>query len=317
MRSKQNPRSKKARRARQFRTMICLACACVILAGALYTAAWIQNRNRIEKEAQLYQQMYAPASDEATSPPSIPPATPSAGPVSTPDVLPEVNDLPIPTPDADTQILTLPSAPPVQDSFDELLAYNPDTVGYLQIDDFVSLPVVQRENDNEYYLTHNFSGTESPEGALFLDGLNRLVPEDDCLIVYGHNMQNGTMFGDLKLYLDLSYFRSCPLVHFDTLYENRLYAPFAAFSASVDPGDASYFDVRQFIFDPDSFDHFVLSLRSRSYCDVPLDVQYGDRLLLLVTCDSSHADGRMILALRALRDGENAEDTAALIAQAG
>ena len=118
MRSKQNPRSKKARRARQFRTLICLACACVILAGALYTAAWIQNRNRIEKEAQLYQQMYAPASDEATLPPSTPPETPSAEPVSTPDVLPEVNDLPIPTPDADTQILTLPSAPPAQDSFE-------------------------------------------------------------------------------------------------------------------------------------------------------------------------------------------------------
>ncbi len=60
--------------------------------------------------------------------------------------------------------------------------HNADTVGYLDIEKTISLPVVQRENDNEYYLTHNFDGEESQEGTLFLDGANRLVPEDDCLI---------------------------------------------------------------------------------------------------------------------------------------
>lgn len=229
---------------------------------------------------------------------------------------PVVNDVLLPTPDSGTLVLALETPPPVQESFSELLGYNADTVGFLQIDDIVSLPVVQRVNDNEYYLTHTFSGAESAEGALFLDGMNLLVPEDDCLIVYGHNMQNGTMFGDLKLYRELYFLRGCPPVAFDTIYENRLYAPFAVFIASMDAGDASYFDVRQFVFDESGFNAFVSSLRARSEHDVPIDVQYGDSLLLLVTCDNAEADGRLIVAFRALREDETPESVAALLAQA-
>ena len=229
---------------------------------------------------------------------------------------PVVNDVLLPTPDSGTLVLALETPPPVQESFSELLGYNADTVGFLQIDDIVSLPVVQRVNDNEYYLTHTFSGAESAEGALFLDGMNLLVPEDDCLIVYGHNMQNGTMFGDLKLYRELYFLRGCPPVAFDTIYENRLYAPFAVFIASMEAGDASYFDVRQFVFDESNFNAFVSSLRARSEYDVPIDVQYGDSLLLLVTCDNAEADGRLIVAFRALREDETPEAVAALLAQA-
>lgn len=229
---------------------------------------------------------------------------------------PVVSDVLLPTPDSGTLVLALETPPPVQESFSELLGYNADTVGFLQIGDIVSLPVVQRVNDNEYYLTHAFSGAESAEGALFLDGMNLLVPEDDCLIVYGHNMQNGTMFGDLKLYRELYFLRGCPPVAFDTIYENRLYAPFAVFIASMEAGDASYFDVRQFVFDESDFNAFVSSLRARSEYDVPIDVRYGDSLLLLVTCDNAEADGRLIVAFRALREDETSESVAALLAQA-
>ena len=229
---------------------------------------------------------------------------------------PVVSDVLLPTPDSGTLVLALETPPPVQESFSELLGYNADTVGFLQIGDIVSLPVVQRVNDNEYYLTHTFSGAESAEGALFLDGMNLLVPEDDCLIVYGHNMQNGTMFGDLKLYRELYFLRGCPPVAFDTIYENRLYAPFAVFIASMEAGDASYFDVRQFVFDESDFNAFVSSLRARSEYDVPIDVRYGDSLLLLVTCDNAEADGRLIVAFRALREDETSESVAELLAQA-
>ena len=229
---------------------------------------------------------------------------------------PVVSDVLLPTPDSGTLVLALETPPPVQESFSELLGYNADTVGFLQIGDIVSLPVVQRVNDNEYYLTHTFSGAESAEGALFLDGMNLLVPEDDCLIVYGHNMQNGTMFGDLKLYRELYFLRGCPPVAFDTIYENRLYAPFAVFIASMEAGDASYFDVRQFVFDESDFNAFVSSLRAHSEYDVPIDVRYGDSLLLLVTCDNAEADGRLIVAFRALREDETSESVAALLAQA-
>lgn len=252
------------------------------------------------------------ASDVGASTATPSDAAASGGGVSEP----VVSDVLLPTPDSGTLVLALETPPPVQESFSELLGYNADTVGFLQIGDIVSLPVVQRVNDNEYYLTHTFSGAESAEGALFLDGMNLLVPEDDCLIVYGHNMQNGTMFGDLKLYRELYFLRGCPPVAFDTIYENRLYAPFAVFIASMEAGDASYFDVRQFVFDESDFNAFVSSLRARSEYDVPIDVRYGDSLLLLVTCDNAEADGRLIVAFRALREDETSESVAELLAQA-
>lgn len=230
-------------------------------------------------------------------------------PVNTPDAdMPVPVDEPIPTPDADTLVFALPTAPPVQDSFKTLLAANPDTVGFLEIDGMLSLPVVQRPNDNDYYLDHSFEGAKALEGTLFLDGMNRLVPEDDCLIVYGHNMKNRTMFGRLSAYGDVAHLRQYPVVHFDTLYENRSYVAFAAFSASMKPGDSHYFDVRNFIFDEDGFNNFVLKLQGRSVFTSPIDVRCGDHLLLLVTCDYSNREGRFILALRQLRADENEGD---------
>ncbi len=242
--------------------------------------------------------------DAPTAKPSpVPTDAPSAAPPPGAD-MPVVEDLPIPTPGGDTLVLALPTAPPVQSSFDSLLSVNPDTVGFLDIEEMLSLPVVQRKNDNEYYLSHSFEGIEAREGTLFLDGMNRLVPEDDCLIVYGHNMKNRTMFGRLSAYGKLDFLRRHSVIHFDTLYDNRDYVVFAAFTASMVPGDSSYFDVRNFMFDEVEFNKFVLKLQSRSRFSIPVDVRYGDRLLLLVTCDYSNREGRFILALRQLREDE-------------
>lgn len=247
-----------------------------------------------------------PTPEITIAPTSVPSPTPTAVPFGAD--MPVVDDEPIPTPGADTKVYALPTAPPVQASFDALLALNPETVGFLDIEGMLSLPVAQRENDNEYYLSHTFEGDDASEGALFLDGMNRLVPEDDCLIVYGHNMKNDTMFGKLDLYEDVAYLRQHPVIRFDTIYENRSYVAFAAFTASMRPGSRRYFDVRKFLFDEAEFDKFVLKLQSRSLYRVPVGVRYGDRLLLLVTCDYTNPEGRFILALRQLRADETEGD---------
>ena len=254
--------------------------------------------------------------------------TPTPAPTSTPTVTPAPTatplptdpvavDVPLTTPGADTLILSLPTPPPVQESFAALLGHNPDTVGFLELPDMLSLPVVQRLDDNDYYLTHSFDGVAAEEGALFLDGINRLIPEDDCLIVYGHNMKNGSMFGPLHLYGDGDYMRAHPLARFDTLYENRTYVPVAAFAASTDPADARYFDVRQFLFDETGFELYTLRLQARSLWPCPVDLRYGDRLLLLVTCDYTAREGRFILAMRQLRPDEDPEAVAQRVRESG
>lgn len=322
-------------------TVICILLGVVTVALVGYAAGWYANRARIEQEQAQYQSLYtrsestphetltpvsaAPTSAAAPVQTLIPDPT-AAAPIVTPvpdptvEVLvtveptpsplayPEVVDVPLATANADTLILSLPTPPPIQDSFSELLTINPDTVGYLEIPDLLSLPVVQRENDNTFYLNHSFDGGEALEGTLFLDGVNRLSPEDDSLIVYGHNMKNGTMFGSLSRFEEREFIRSHPIVRFDTLYENRVYVPFAAFTASMDPDDPHYFEVRRFIFDEEGFELFTLKLQARSMFRLPVDVVPGDRLLLLVTCDYTNREGRFILALRQLRSDEREAD---------
>lgn len=304
------------------RRTIILLCAIVILGGAFYTGTWLAKRSYIIRKSNEYSSLYQPlpttaintvqpATAAPTSEPTPPPVLP------TDDVsLPSIVDQPIATPDSDTLVLALPTAPPVQSSFDDLLKLNPDTIGFLRINDLISLPVVQRENNNDYYLSHNFEQETADEGTLFLDGMNRLIPEDDCLIIYGHNMHNGTMFGEIDHYNEVDFLKAHPLVHFDTLYENRTYVPIAAFPASMNPENGSYFDVRQIAFDQTSFDLFLMRLKSRSVVQIPADAYYGDRLLLLVTCDYTKDDGRFILALRQLRANETEEEAASMIQQA-
>ena len=325
-------RSPRARRHQLF----CLACALIILGCVAYVAGYFAEQGRVRREGEVYRAMYSPAPLETQAPvatataTAIPtaaisptPAATAAGsptptaspaPAATPTPEAQVVDEPLPTPNENTIVLSLPTEPPPQESFAELLRYNPDTVGYLTIGEIVDLPVVQRENDNEYYLTHAYSGEEAREGALFLDGANRL--SDENLIIYGHNMRNGTMFGELSSFGEREFLLKNAVVRFDTLYENALYVPFAMFEASMDENDGHYFDVRQIVFDETSFELFVLKLRGRSVFDVPVEVEYGDQLLTLVTCSYNDDDGRYIVALRKLREGETQEEIRALMAEA-
>lgn len=280
---------------------VMLLCAVILLGGALYAGNWFFERSRIVEKNERYSQLYQPDANRVSL---------------TDSTLPAVADEPIPTPDSGTLIISLPTAPPVQESFGDLLSLNPETVGFLRIDGVLSLPVVQREYDNAFYLTHSFDLAEADEGTLFLDGMNRLVPEDDCLIVYGHNMHNGSMFGELDHYDELDFLKAHPLVQFDTIYENRTYVPFAAFPASMDPESGSYFDLRQIVFTDETFDLFISRLKSRSVLEIPVDACYGDPLLLLVTCDYTKDDGRFIVALRQLRAKESADEAIATVNKA-
>jgi len=262
----------------------------------------------------------APAETAApTAEPTYEPTRePTAAPTSTPEpfeVAVDATLIPLATPDADTIVYALETPPPNQYAFGDLLALNPETVAFLRIGDFMSLPVVHKANDNEYYLNHNFALEESIAGTLFLDGSNLIVPEDKNLIVYGHNMRNGTMFRPLLQYEQLSFLKENPIVRFDTIHQNRDYVPFAVFTVTADPGSERYMNIRQFLLDEPGWEDYIAEMRRLSMHNIPVDVQYGDNVLLLVTCEYTHNNGRFVVALRALRDGETRQDMTRLINQ--
>lgn len=86
--------------------------------------------------------------------------------------------------------------------FDGLRAVNGDIVAWIQIPGIgVDYPVVQGE-DNEHYLHYTFDGKANKAGSIFLDYRNRAGFTDSKVILYGHNMKDGSMFSNLKKYQD-------------------------------------------------------------------------------------------------------------------
>ena len=84
--------------------------------------------------------------------------------------------------------------------FDALKKINPDIVAWIRIEGLgIDYPVVQGE-DNEHYLNYTFRGEKNAAGSIFLDCRNQADFSDPKIILYGHNMKNGSMFGSLKKY---------------------------------------------------------------------------------------------------------------------
>lgn len=207
----------------------------------------------------------------------------------------------------------------VPERFVQLFAINPDLMGWITAGDAVDEPVVYR--DNEFYLDHSFYQEYSAGGTVFADVENAAWDTDGYVILYGHNMRNGSMFGELEKYRKLEYLKENAAVTLDTVTGEaaKSYVPFAVFDASMMLDDPNYFHLRRFeeyqTGDEARIQAFLDELRQRSLFDVPVDVMVQDRVLALVTCSYGDPDGRMMLFCRELREGETVEDMQALMQQ--
>jgi len=165
------------------------------------------------------------------------------------------------------------------------------------------------QRDNEYYLTHNSLGQRSVTGALFLDETCDLKTVPTQMLIHGHNMKEGAMFGSLKKYKvkDASFYRAHPFIDFNTIYENGRYVIFAVSEVDIRWDRANYLpfwqDVR--FSSADAFMNYVNKARSLSHYRCNVDVQPGDRILTLSTCEGTDDNKRLIVMARRLRDGEN------------
>lgn len=194
------------------------------------------------------------------------------------------------------------AAPPaVQPAIAALQAENPDAVGLLSFGAGRSLYVCQGK-DNYYYMSHQFDGTENPAGMIFMDCRNSLWPRSDNLILYGHNMRDGSRFGTLKRFTEAEYLLAHPTFTLADACETVEYLPFAVFHTTVLTADDAYFAFDKIDFaDEAEFDAYVSEVKARSVLDLPLSVEYGDRLLTLATCSSEHDRGRLVVVCREKR----------------
>lgn len=174
---------------------------------------------------------------------------------------------------------------------------------------------VTQTRDNDFYLTHNAYGGDDVNGAAFFDARCSFFPQDDQIIIHGHNMRGGAVFGRLNNYRDISYLQNHPLITLKTLKGTDYYVPYAITDVNVDPEAGNYFLEVVWKFDPESFADYTGYLKEKSYYSIPVDVEFGDRLLTLSTCSYVYSDSRLVICARKLRNGETPEEMSTLVKQ--
>lgn len=226
------------------------------------------------------------------------PETASSGPVSVTVQPATVN--------APQNVQTPESIPETEDAilpkYQDLYAQNSDLVGWLTIDAIgVDYPVMQTPGDNEYYLRRGFDKVYSLAGSLFLDENCRITsPSTANWLIYGHNMSDSSMFGQLDKYAEESFYREHPTFEFDTLYEEMQWQIVAVIRTQVGSDDLPYYT----FFDASSerdWQAKYQAVMDLALYDTGVTAQYGDQLLTLSTCGTTSSTTDKRLAVIAKR----------------
>ena len=206
-----------------------------------------------------------------------------------------------------TELVELPPAEPIDETpfssdeayekaevlrdLSELFTQNGDCIGWLCIPDTaINYPVMHTPENPQKYLRRNFYGEYSQSGVPFLD--YRCDLQSDNLILYGHNMKNGTMFSELRNYADPVFCAEHPTIELQTAEGAEKYTVFAV--AAVQKTDAWY----SFIDAADSaeFTGQIETVMQKSLYDIGITPVLGQQIITLSTCYGSGKNGRLIVA---------------------
>lgn len=264
-----------------------------------FVVSFINDRNA-ENEAERLQNELNALKETKPSAEPTPLPTPTPTPVpKKPDATPTPSPTPTPVPPA----VMLPD-------YEELYAINNDMIGWLRIDDTViDYPVMQTPEDEEYYLHRDFYGEESVNGTLLLDtdsqaGTGTLAagyldgtPPTTNLIIHGHTMRSGKMFGKLSKYEDEEYGKAHSTIYFDTLYEHREYELIAVFRSQVYKKSQDVFKYYKFFEanTQEEFDNWYENIRALSVYDTGVTAEWGDEFITLSCCAYHVDNGRFVV----------------------
>ena len=224
----------------------------------------------------------------------------------------EIVELPI-AEEHDVEVLVLS-----EDEIDALLLpslrsvyeRNHDLIGWLTIPGTeVDHPVMQTPEQNGYYLYKSFDGKDNKNGTLFLDASCDAFTPSRNLIIYGHNMRTGMMFGRLKDYLSFDYWQEHPIIHFDVLTQERTYVVIACVQSTAGKvGENGNFRYTAAFDSEEDLNSWLDYIRRRRRYDTRVDFGTEDRYLTLSTCAYHAENGRLLIIARELRSGEDAQN---------
>lgn len=178
---------------------------------------------------------------------------------------------------------------------------NSDIVGWLEIEGTsINYPVLQG-TDNEYYMTHNYKKQKSKNGSIFLTkDYDWSIPSSN-LLIYGHNLNNGTMFQELLKYAKEEFYKEHPIIRFTTNKEDAEYEIISVFKSRV------YYKTEKNVFryyffvnanSEVEYNEFVQNAKKASLYDIDKTAKFGDQLITLSTCSYHVEDGRFAVVGR-------------------
>ncbi|MDO4816158.1 MAG: class B sortase [Bacillota bacterium] len=190
--------------------------------------------------------------------------------------------------------------PDLLDEYAALYQENYDTIGWLKIEGTnIDNVVMYAPHIQEKYLRTDFYGNHSTRGCLYI-AENCDIFKSDNIIIYGHNMSDGSMFGTLNYYADEDFYQTHKTFSFDTIYEKQTYEVVAAIKTEIPPEGEECFRYYEYTGknDADMFRQYVDFINENKLYSTGVELQEGDSILTLSTCAYHTEQGRFIVVAR-------------------
>lgn len=184
----------------------------------------------------------------------------------------------------------------VMAKYQALYEQNKDFVGWIKINNtLISYPVMQSIDNPDFYLKHAFDKSYSNYGVPYIDeacatGLSNNI------IIYGHNMSNGSMFADLLKYASQDYYEAHPVICFDTLSQLNQYQIVAVFR--FDTNNESFRFNEYTDMNAEEFAEYMSNCHERQLYDTGYTAAHGDELITLSTCEYTYENGRFVVVAK-------------------
>ena len=235
-----------------------------------------------------------PDGDAVTAPPIIDEQPDPAEPTATPadgDMVDFYEDMPDPDgiPD-DPDETPSPEKMSYEKDYQSFKSANSDVEGWISVPNTVIEYPILRAEDNKYYLHHNAKKEQSKSGAIFFDRRNTDPANDRHLIVYGHNMRNGTMFHELNSFKLKEFFEANPTF---TIWIGEEKREFEIFAAYIVTADINF--IRTSFKSDEEFVDYMGELKSLSKFTTDVTVGPNDQVATLCTCTYEYDDSRYVV----------------------
>ena len=305
-------RRRNIRRKKQMqllRKFLLFACCAVFLVSTILLLSYALDYIRSKQESQALRAIYYETESPFLFPEETPPPATPAPETKAParHTLPPPAPTAKPTPSPYLPALRYPTNyyGRISSRFEKLQRQNKDIIGWLTIPEFLDEAVVQR--DNSYYLNRDYLGRHNVNGAIFLEETCDLSTRPYTLMLYGHNMKTGAMFGCLRNFENISFYKKNPFITFDTAYEKGEFVIFAVGTASLKSYDRNYLHFSMLNSDHPLWRKEALeAVQKISVYHSFIDVTVEDQLLVLVTCVEDDFERRIVVARR-IRENESKE----------